>query len=173
MKKFRFTKNEEIYLLLALFVLVLLFISSSMTYHQQEMKSISINHHLSLVEKLVGNWNIYYGGKWHNAHLDGGVASMTEFVIRKAAHFSSYFLVGLFAYLGLKRIFKINWLGPLFIWLTVIGLAAFDEFHQFLTGDRTPSVHDIMLDGAGALTGILLCLIGQVVHTLIMKKKSS
>lgn len=86
--------------------------------------------------------------------------------------FFLFFLVGLFGYLGLKRIFKINWLGPLFIWLTVIGLAAFDEFHQFLTGDRTPSVHDIMLDGAGALTGILLCLIGQAVHTLIMKKKN-
>ncbi len=84
-------KMKKIYLLLALLVLVLLFISSSMTYHQQEMKPTSINHHLSLIEELVGNWNIYYGGKWHNAYLDGGVASMTEFVIRKAAHFSSYF----------------------------------------------------------------------------------
>ena len=39
------------------------------------------------------------------------------------------------------------------------GLAAFDEFHQGLTGGRTPSVTDVILDSAGALTGALIVVI--------------
>ena len=59
--------------------------------------------------------------------------------------------------LGLDRLFK-KWCGPLFIWLGIIGLAGLDEFHQYLTGDRTPSLHDVALDSAGALLAILLCI---------------
>ena len=51
-----------------------------------------------------------------------------------------------------------KWCGPLFIWLGIIGLAGLDEFHQYLTGDRTPSVHDVALDSAGALLAILICI---------------
>ncbi|MFR3790176.1 MAG: VanZ family protein, partial [Lactobacillus paragasseri] len=38
------------------------------------------------------------------------------------------------------------------------GLAGLDEFHQYLTGDRTPSLHDVALDSAGALLAILFCI---------------
>lgn len=169
MSKFKFTRKEKICLLLALLILLALFVSSSMTYHQQEMKPGFIHQHLHFVEDIVGNWNIKYAGKWHNAHLDGGKASMTEFVIRKLAHFGSYFLLGIFGYLGLKRIFKIQWLAPIFIWFSAIAFAAFDEYHQYLTGDRTPSVHDVMLDGAGALTGIVLCLIVILIKNKLNK----
>ena len=62
-----------------------------------------------------------------------------------------------FACLGLDRLFK-KWCGPLFIWLGIIGLAGLDEFHQYLTGDRTPSLHDVALDSAGALLAILFCI---------------
>ncbi len=130
MKKTLLTKREIIFVCLMIAVLLGLFISSSMTY---------------------------YGGRWHNAVLDNGEAGMTQFVMRKFAHFSSYFLVGLFACLGLDRLFK-KWCGPLFIWLGIIGLAGLDEFHQYLTGDRTPSVHDVALDSAGALLAILICI---------------
>lgn len=172
MKKFKFTKREKLYLLLALLVLLMLFISSSMTYHEQEMKPGFIHTHLHFIENIVGNWNIKYAGKWHNAQLDGGTAGMTQFVVRKMAHFGSYFLVGLFGYLGLRRIFKIKWLAPVLTWFGAIALAAFDEYHQYLTGDRTPSVHDVMLDGAGALTAIFLCMLVIWIKNKLQKKSS-
>ncbi|RVU71185.1 MULTISPECIES: VanZ family protein [Lactobacillus] len=159
MQKFKFRKKEKIYLLIALLVLLVLFISSSMTYHQQQMRPGFIHRHLRFIEQIVGNWNIYYGGEWHNAQGSGGVAGMTEFVVRKLAHFGSYFLLGLFGYLGLKRIFKLPWIAPILTWLSVLGLAALDEYHQYLTGDRTPSVFDVMLDGTGAIVAILFCII--------------
>lgn len=159
MNDFKFTKHEKIYLLLALLVLIMLFISSSMTYHEQKMKPGFIHTYLGWVENLISKLNIYYGGVWHNVHTDGGRAGFTQFFVRKCAHFTSYFLYGLFAYLGLKRTFVIKWTAPIYIWFSALGFAALDEFHQYLTGDRTPSVHDVMLDGSGALLAIIIAII--------------
>ncbi len=158
MHDFKFTKEEKIFLFLAFLVLLGLFISSSMTYQEQAMKPAFINGHFSWLEKIVGSWNVYYAGRWHNAQLDGGKAGMTQFVMRKMAHFVSYFFLGLFTYLGLRRIFKIKRLAPWLTWLIIVALASFDEYHQFLTGDRTPSINDVMLDSTGALIAILLAV---------------
>lgn len=171
MQKFTFTTKEKIFLILSLLVLIMLFASSSMTYHQQEMRPGFIHRYLGWLENIVGNFNIYYGGRWHDAATDGGQAGMTQFVVRKLAHFSSYFALGLFSFLGLKRIFRISWVAPILTWLAVIGLAAFDEFHQFLTGDRTPSVHDVMLDGSGVFCAIILCLLVLTINHFHSRKK--
>ena len=45
MDKFRFTKREKIFLLLALFVLLMLFVSSSMTYQQYELNVGLMNNY--------------------------------------------------------------------------------------------------------------------------------
>lgn len=41
-------------------------------------------------------------------------------------------------------------------WLLAAGYAAFDEFHQSFTAERTPLFQDVILDSVGALTGILI-----------------
>ena len=48
-------------------------------------------------------------------------------------------------------------------WLAATGYAGLDEFHQMITGGRTPLFQDVMLDAMGALTAIVICL---VVHGL-------
>lgn len=158
MNKFHFTKWEKIFLLLALAVLVMLFVSSSMTYQQQELHKGVMNSKFGWLENIVSGWNFTYGGQVHNVQVDGK-AGLAQFVLRKIAHFGSYFLLGGFGYLGMRRIFKIKWLAPILTWLITIALAAFDEYHQFLTGDRTPSVHDVMLDGAGSFCAIVLVML--------------
>ena len=171
MDKFHFTKREKIFLLLALLVLVALFISSSMTYQQQEIHDNKINRYFGWLENIVAGWDFTYGGRIHNVQVDGR-AGLTQFVLRKMAHFGSYFLLGGVGYLGLRRIFKIKWVAPVLTWFMAIAFAAFDEYHQFLTGDRTPSVHDVMLDGAGALTAILLIMLVLFIkHRFFDQKK--
>lgn len=172
MNDFKFTKREKVYLLLALAVLAMLFVSSSMTYHEQKMKAGFIHTYLGWLEDLIQRLNIYYGGVWHNVRTDGS-AGFTQFVVRKLAHFTSYFFYGLFAYLGLKRVFVIKWTGPLFVWASAFAFAAMDEFHQFLTGDRTPSVHDVMLDASGALLAIVLAVIFYRIRNGSSRKKSA
>lgn len=171
MDKFHFTKREKIFLLLALLVLVALFISSSMTYQQQEIHDNKINRYFGWLENIVAGWDFTYGGRIHNVQVDGR-AGLAQFVLRKMAHFGSYFLLGAFGYLGLRRIFKIKWVAPVLTWFMAIAFAVFDEYHQFLTGDRTPSVHDVMLDGAGALTAILLIMLVLFIkHRFFDQKK--
>lgn len=171
MQKFKFSKAEKISLALALLILIILFISSSMTYKQQEMDASAINHRFGLIEKIISNWNIYYAGAWHNKVTDNGIAGFTQFFVRKCAHFGTYFLLGLFSYFGLKRIFLIKWTGPFFVWFMTIAMAAFDEYHQYLTGDRTPSVHDVMLDGSGSLMAILLLLLFFLIKMKFQKNR--
>ena len=48
------------------------------------------------------------------------------------------------------------WLSAFFGWLAATGYAGMDEYHQMLTGGRTPLFQDVMLDSAGALTAVLL-----------------
>lgn len=172
MEKFHFTKREKIFLLLAFLVLLMLFISSSMTYHQQELHEGMLDKRFGWLENIVSGWNFTYGGQRHNVQLDGR-AGLAQFVLRKMAHFGSYFLLGGFGYLGLRRIFKIKWLAPIITWFIAIAFAAFDEYHQFLTGDRTPSVHDVMLDGAGALTAIVLVMLVLYVKNRFKQQKKT
>lgn len=75
--------------------------------------------------------------------------------MRKGAHFFFYFLMGTFFYLGLKKRLKSIWLTIGIAFLSTVGYAALDEFHEMITGGRTPLFQDVMLDGVGAIVGIL------------------
>ena len=57
MNDFKFTKREKVYLLLACLILVMLFISSSMTYHEQKMKPGFIHTYLGWLEELIHKLN--------------------------------------------------------------------------------------------------------------------
>lgn len=87
-----------------------------------------------------------------------GYSAFIEFFIRKAAHFSSYFLLASFWLLGLKDKMKGIALPGLLSLLLAAGYASFDEFHQGLTPDRTPLLQDIILDAVGASTAVFLII---------------
>ena len=72
-------------------------------------------------------------------------------VIRKMAHLTEYFILGIFLMQGLRgqnRKWKLQWA----IWAIVIaaGYASLDEFHQSFVPSRTASPWDALLDTAGA-----------------------
>lgn len=151
--------NPDWYLLLALLVMVVLFISSSMTYKQQTSVPF-LERYLTSKPGLgiLKHVSLDYAG-----HVDSiktiGYYKLVEFFIRKTAHFSTYFLLGLFLFLGLKDRIRNIFLTGAVCWLASLGYAATDEFHQMLTGGRTPLFQDVMLDGAGALTAIVIAAI--------------
>lgn len=154
-------KNGNFYLGVAVIVMVILFISSSMTYQQQSQ--------VSLIQKYLANApfkeslsriSFNYAGSEVSVSAKGYV-KFVEFFIRKAAHFLTYFILGGSLYLGLspKLKQKSSVLGLLFAWLAATGYAATDEFHQMLTGGRTPLFQDVMLDSFGALTACLIIML--------------
>lgn len=78
-----------------------------------------------------------------------------QFWIRKAAHFSAYMLLGVFAFLALKNSFqKVHFLVVLNI---CVFYALTDEVHQTYIPGRSGEVRDVLIDSAGALLGISLC----------------
>lgn len=170
MKKFYFTKTEKVSIIIMIIIICGLFVSSSMPYSQQKIPTHQVDQKFKFIEEISRNWNIYYGGIWHNRISDHGIAPFTQFLIRKFAHFSSFFLLGIFSFLSFKRLFVFSWTSPFFVWFYTIFWAVFDEFHQFITGDRTPSVHDVVLDSTGSLCGIILC---GLIYYLVKKLKEN
>ena len=81
----------------------------------------------------------------------------TKFVVRKTAHFTLYFILGLLAYLTLKSysIKKIVIFSILFCFL----YACSDEIHQMFLDGRTGKILDVFIDTIGSVVGIYLCLL--------------
>lgn len=150
-------KNGNLFLLIGFLMMGILFYSSSQTYQQQSqigllaqlLKNEPFKAQLSEISFL------YAGSEVSIAH--SGYFSFVEFFIRKGAHFTTYFILGGSFFLGLRPKMKNNGLVAIFAWLSAVGYAATDEFHQMLTGGRTPLFQDVALDAMGALTAIILC----------------
>lgn len=96
-------------------------------------------------------------------------SSMT-FFIRKIAHFTLYFILGLFSSATIlsfstkhHRSLFASWLTA---WSFCIFYAATDEFHQLFVPGRTGMLLDIGIDSLGALLSslLLLFLIQRSIH---------
>lgn len=139
----------------SLLLLAILFVSSSMTYKQQTSVPFLEKYLTSRpLETFLSHISFDYAGKTISIQAVG-YYRFVEFFIRKAAHFGTYFLLAVFTYLGLvgrlssKKAF-------MSAFILAVAYASFDEFHQMLTGGRTPLVQDVLLDSCGALCGILV-----------------
>ena len=88
-----------------------------------------------------------------------------NFLIRKAAHFTIYFVMGL----GLTGVFRFQKKVPSWIPALVLGamFAATDEFHQSFTG-RTAMVKDVALDSCGVAAG---CLAASLLRACLKEKR--
>ncbi|WP_125769267.1 VanZ family protein [Companilactobacillus furfuricola] len=165
-------QREKWYWLLVVLVELVLFISSSMTYKQQTSVPFLQRHlgnHQRPLYDFLNSFGFQYGDKYQSVKNDG-YFHFVEFIMRKTAHFGTYFILGLFLCLALYTYFKKNQVLQIFIpWMAATGLAAFDEFHQGLTGGRTPLVEDVILDSTGALVAILLTVL--IVYLLKKRQK--
>ena len=167
----RSTTRDNIYILLAFVIMGILFYSSSQPYEEQSITS--------MLDQLLAKEpfkNLLSGIRFN--YVDSeisiqalGYSKFIEFFIRKAAHFGTYFLLGLFWFLGLKNKGISLSLTLVVSWLLATGYAALDEFHQGLTPNRTPLLQDIQLDSIGAATGIILAAFFFAFHKKKYKNK--
>lgn len=127
-----------------LFILILLalFYSSAQTYEEQSLIP-------DLMRWLPGEpfrgflsiFQIPYWGTTVSVE-ERGYHAFIEFLLRKGAHIVIFGALAFAAYIMFRRI-RIAFI------LTVV-LAIADEYHQSLTGGRTPTIQDVMLDSFGA-----------------------
>lgn len=157
--KLKPTTKDNLFILLAILVMGVLFYSSSQPFEKQTVAPFLGDFLVNEPFKgTLSGIHFNYAGSEVSIAAKGYV-SFIEFFIRKGAHFGTYFLLGLFWFLGLRNRLKSVGLTAFIAWALAAGYAAFDEFHQSFTANRTPLFQDVVLDSIGALTAILLALL--------------
>ena len=82
-----------------------------------------------------------------------------QHIVRKAAHFTEYTILGLMLRFCLESWFghrKRKWMLPLFSWTLGTLYAGTDELHQLLIDGRSGQWTDVALDSCGVLTGAII-----------------
>ncbi len=85
---------------------------------------------------------------------------LVQHLIRKAAHFTEYFIFSLLTFRamrGERRDWRLKW--ALAALVIAACYAGFDEIHQAFVSERTASLRDSLLDTSGALVAQLLAWI--------------
>lgn len=157
--KRKLTYKDHIYLAIPFIMMFLLYWSSSMSYETQSLKS-PLQDLLSgePLKNFLSQFEFTYGGSVVSV-TESGYFSFVEFFIRKAAHFFSFFIIGFFWVLGLRKRVNEMWLVIVLSILLSIGYACFDEFRQVFHPGRSGMMADVILDSAGACVGITLAYI--------------
>jgi VanZ family protein len=142
----------------AVFIMAVIFYFSSQPYHQQDLRPKL--HELLPEQRIIEQFSSvefnYAGETVSIKHL--GVPGFVEFFIRKGAHFFIYWLLGFsVAYALISSRFRLRYF--LFSVLICALYASTDEFHQFITGDRTPLITDVGIDTLGAAVGVVMMVL--------------
>lgn len=101
--------------------------------------------------------------RWFLSFLPGvhteATVSLLDHLLRKAAHFTLYFILGCSLTGCYRRQKRVPYV--LAVLLTGAVLAGLDEFHQMFVDGRGPPFSDVFLDTCGVATG---CLIATLVR---------
>jgi VanZ family protein len=84
-------------------------------------------------------------------NLNSMLGELSNFIVRKGAHFTEYFILSILTYNAVKEDFKLP--NALLISILVVFLyACSDEFHQSFVPGRGPAFRDVLIDTSGGIT---------------------
>ncbi len=138
--------------LFLLLIIAVLYMSSGQTYEQQTLIP-TLEQWLpeKPLEESLSKLEVPYWGKMISVE-ERGYYPFIEFLLRKSAHF---FIFGLLAVAIYSILPKHTFRTLTAAWITLL-LAIGDEYHQSLTGGRTPTLQDVILDMAGAISFLVI-----------------
>ncbi|MGF7049564.1 VanZ family protein [Paenibacillus sp. DS2015] len=142
-------------------LMVLIFYLSSQTYQQQDLRpQIQKSFPGQSLIKHLGGVDFNYAGQEVSIQ-NIGIAGFIEFFIRKSAHFSIYFVLGISLVYALKTRGRLqSFLGAILISFLY---ACSDELHQSFTPNRSPMLQDVILDSIGATMGVTVVVIASLI----------
>ena len=97
--------------------------------------------------------------RWLNPEISPEALASIHFIVRKCAHLGEYAVLALLLLraaifmTNLKRSLAILYVS---VWVACLFVATTDEFHQTFVASRGASTTDIMIDGGGAILGLLI-----------------
>lgn len=112
---------------------------------------------------LVG-WTGFMFFLSHQPHLQSGLSSDLDFILRKLAHITEYAVLSfLFGWCFFDILSKKYFL--IFIWLAPLIYAISDEFHQFFIPGRVGSLKDVIIDLIGIFLVFILVFNGKMFYS--------
>ena len=87
--------------------------------------------------------------------LNKELGELATFIVRKAAHFTEYFILCLLAINVMKYYFNIK-NAIVYAFIFSVLYACTDEIHQYFIPGRAMAFKDVLIDSSGALTGMII-----------------
>lgn len=85
-----------------------------------------------------------------------GQTDLLTFLVRKSAHVTAYFILGILAY-NVARLHRLSIRWRLAICTAIIALYAIsDELHQLFVPGRSGEVRDVLIDSIAGILGIVI-----------------
>ena len=109
--------------------------------------------------------------------ITGLTADNLEIIVRKAAHFTEFMLLGMSLTVNVTDFndtrprLKEGWLRALLPWAIATLYAATDELHQLFVPGRACSITDVCIDSVGAAVGVAVMTL-LIAHQSQNKKGS-
>lgn len=139
------------WLTVVLWMMLIFYFSQQPAFDSKSLSSTITKQLIEIAEKVTPLENVQ--------------ESQVHHLVRKNAHFTIYFFLGIFALLALKLTGLKHSRSAIIALVLCMIYAVTDEFHQLFVEGRGAQLKDIFIDWAGAATGItvatLLGLIGK------------
>lgn len=101
---------------------------------------------------------VIYIFKGLGLNLDSILGSLANFIVRKLAHLTEYFIFYLLLFNLLKEDFSLK--KALVFSIVILFLyACSDEIHQLFVPGRTGKIRDVIIDTTGGVIALILCYI--------------
>lgn len=100
--------------------------------------------------------------RWLKPDISPETLASIHFIIRKCAHLSEYAILALLllhASISMTNVKRSTWILYASVWVACFLVAATDEFHQTFVASRDASAMDVIIDGAGAILGLLIAAV--------------
>lgn len=113
--------------------------------------TLSTENSQSFVRDTIGNIYRFFDRDANSQKVDD-IVNMLDVPVRKFAHFTEYFILGVLVYFTLRSFNIKN-----YYWMILLCFlyAYSDEIHQLFVLGRSCSIFDVLLDTLGSLFSIL------------------
>lgn len=153
--------KKIIYPILFMIWIIVIFLFSSQNAVKSESISDKVTSGVIDITETITNQDV-------KKEKRNTIIEKTRFLIRKLAHFTLYFILGILTYLML---YSYSIKKPiLYSILFCLFYACSDEIHQIFSDGRTAKLLDVFIDSIGASIGIVLILIFNKNSTLNNRK---
>lgn len=139
--------NKMIYTILLIIWMIIIFLFSNQNAVKSESISDKVTSGVIDITETITNQEI-------KEEKRNTLIQETRFYIRKSAHFTLYFILGILTYLTFCSYSIKNPI--LFGILFCLFYACSDEIHQIFSEGRTAKLLDVFIDTIGSSMGILL-----------------